>query len=360
MGYVVKDDLKVEVNDDIFKFLGKDGNVMLSELSNSDRIYMIMMLKQYLLQLRNRININDNITFGLEIEFEEALIDMIQEELDDIFSSGNWQMVPDGSLSNGAEIVSPVLTDNENAWIDLSCVCDIVSNNAYVMDNTSAHVHIGTQILGKNPKYWRNFSILWATYENVIFRFLYGEYVSPRSEIDEYAMPVSLDYIEKLEKIEDRAKMFNSGAMFKLFDSGDMPVKVRRRKAVNFTNVSSLQPYMYDHFGDRNTVEFRSANGTFNPVVWQNNVNFITKLMLYCKSDNFNEDIIFRRMNKIIDGDIPSNIYVYSRIYMEQAIELCDLIFDNNLDKVYFLRQYIKDGNVSNNSLVKSREFTRR
>ena len=27
-------------------------------------------------------------------------------------------MVPDGSLSNGAEIVSPVLTDNENAWID--------------------------------------------------------------------------------------------------------------------------------------------------------------------------------------------------------------------------------------------------
>ena len=28
--------------------------------------------------------------------------------------------------------------------------------------------------------------------------------------------------------------------------------------------------------------------------------------------------------------------------YLEQAVELADLIFDNNLDKVYFLRQYIK------------------
>ena len=62
----------------------------------------------------------------------------------------------------------------------------------------------------------------------------------------------------------------------------------------------------------------------------------------------------------IISDDIPSNIYKYSRIYMEQAIELADMIFDNNLDKVYFLRQYIKDGSVSNKPLVKSREFTRR
>ena len=36
------------------------------------------------------------------------------------------------------------------------------------------------------------------------------------------------------------------------------------------------------------------------------------------------------------------------------------LVFDNNLDKVYFLRQYIKDGSVSSKPFVKSRSFTSR
>ena len=65
-------------------------------------------------------------------------------------------------------------------------------------------------------------------------------------------------------------------------------------------------------------------------------------------------------MKEINNDNIPSNIYKYSRIYMEQAIELADMIFDNNLDKIYFLRQYLKDGNVTNKHLVRSKEFTRR
>ena len=123
-------------------------------------------------------------------------------------------MVPDGSLSNGAEINSPVLRDTDGTWIQLRDVCDIVTPYAYVMDNTSAHVHVGTQILGNNPKYWRNFAILWAVYENIIFRFLYGEFASPRSEIVKYARPVAIDFINNLDRIEDRSKMINAIHMF--------------------------------------------------------------------------------------------------------------------------------------------------
>lgn len=32
----------------------------------------------------------------------------------------------------------------------------------------------------------------------------------------------------------------------------------------------------------------------------------------------------------------------YDEIYLEQALELCDMIFTNNFNKVYFLRQYLK------------------
>ena len=360
MEYRVKDNVQVEVNDDILNFLGSDDNVMLSQISNSDKVYMMYLLKQYYLDLRNKLKLDQNITFGLEIEFEEALVSAIEMHLDYFLGNDGWRMVPDGSLSNGAEINSPVLTDNEKTWIDLSCACNIVDANAYVMDNTSAHIHIGTQILGNNPKYWRNFALLWATYENVIFRFLYGEYVSPRSMIEGYAMPVSSDFISKRDRIEDRSKMINASNMFKLFDSGEENIKIRRRKSVNFTNVSKLAPYIYNWNYDMNTVEFRSANGTFDPIIWQNNVNFLVKLMLYCKSDKFDEKEIIRTMNLMIANDIPSKLYKYSRIYIDQAIELADMIFDNNLDKIYFLRQYIKDGQVSNNPLTKSKQFTRR
>ena len=360
MEYRVKDNVRIEVNDEILNFLGTNDNVMLSEISNSDKVYMIYLLKQYYLELRKKLGLDGDITFGLEMEFEEAMITVIEKHLDYFLGNDGWIMVPDGSLSNGAEINSPVLNDSEKTWIDLSLACNIVNGNAYVMDNTSAHIHIGTQILGNNPKYWRNFALLWATYENVIFRFLYGEYISPRSTIEGYAMPVSSDFISKRDRIEGRSKMINASNMFKLFDSGEENVKIRRRKSVNFTNVSKLAPYIYNKKYDMNTVEFRSANGTFDPIIWQNNVNFLVKLMLYCKSDKFNEKEIIRTMNLMIANDIPSNLYKYSRIYVEQAIELADMIFDNNIDKIYFLRQYIKDGQVSSNPLTKSKQFTRR
>lgn len=360
MRTIVSDNKSLELNDEIFNFLSPSDNVILSDISSSDKVNIIMLLKKYYLELRKSLGLNEDITFGLEIEFGDALIPAIEIEMNNIFGYDNWVMVPEDSFPNGAEINSPILTDNEKIWIDLSNVCDIVNSNAYVTDSTSGHIHIGVQIFGNNPKYWRNFALLWATYENIIFRFLYGEYISHRSVIGKYATPVALDFINNLDRIEDRSKMINASYMFKVFDSGEDNVKLRRRKSINFTNVSKLQPYMYDRCSKMNTVECRVANGTFNPIIWQNNVNLIVKLMLYCKSDKFDEDVIMKRMRQMVEEEIPSNIYRYSRIYNDQAIEFADLVFDNNLDKIYFLRQYLKDGTVSSRPFVKSKQYTRR
>ena len=53
---------------------------------------------------------------------------------------------------------------------------------------------------------------------------------------------------------------------------------------------------------------------------------------------------------------------------MDQALELCDMIFTNNLDKVYFLRQYLKSFQVCREKDIyaqepiytKARKFTKR
>lgn len=34
---------------------------------------------------------------------------------------------------------------------------------------------------------------------------------------------------------------------------------------------------------------------------------------------------------------------LYGEIFLPEALEFSDMIFDNNLDKVYFLKQYLKN-----------------
>ena len=41
--------------------------------------------------------------------------------------------------------------------------------------------------------------------------------------------------------------------------------------------------------------------------------------------------------------DIYPNIHSYEMIYSSEALELADLIFDTNLDKINFLKQYFKN-----------------
>jgi len=365
---------EIENNKEIFRYLSPDSNDLLTRMSNSDRLQMIFLLKQYYLELRNRLGLSKDITFGLEIEFGDSNRKAIESELAKVNTAGTWKVVDDGSCDG--EINTPKLTDTENSWIDLSTVCNIVDRNASVLDCVGGHIHIGMQILGNNPKYWANFAKLWAAYENVIYRFLYGEFVSPRSGIIEQACPISREVISDLDRIEDRAKMGSTCYMLKLLDKDK-----KRKRCVNLTNISDIEPYKYGRIENKNTIEFRGPNGTFDPVIWQNNVNLLVHLFLYAKSEQFDEECINRRISSLKENDTLFNLsrYLelkdrcdislddmfyftgmnkYSYIYQEQAMELADLIFTNNLDKMYFLRQYIKSGEVSTKPLVRGSCFT--
>lgn len=69
---------------------------------------------------------------------------------------------------------------------------------------------------------------------------------------------------------------------------------------------------------------------------------FFVHFLKYCKSKSFDDDLVEKRhrLNKF------QNLKWYDEIYLEQALELCDMIFTNNFDKVYFLRQYLKSFQV--------------
>lgn len=350
--------LQIEIKDEIFKLLYPNSNEILSQMNNSDKLYITYLIKQYYLSLRTKLNIDKKLTFGVEIEFDNSPISILETFIQNSPLEDSWQIKEDGSLPDGGEVISGILTDTEKNWNELKNVCNIISNTACESDKAGAHIHIGMHILGNNPKYWRNFILLWTTYENVLIRFLNGEYLSPRPSLEEQARPISKDLIDKLSKIDELSKQKNAVHLIKKLDAGDS-FKERRKRSINFTNISEIEPYKYNQIVDKNTIEFRSPNCTFNEVIWQNNINTLIKLLEYAKSSNFNEEIIQRRLKLIISNEIPSNLRKYSYIYMDEALELADLIFDTNLDKIYFLRQYIKSGEVTTKPFTKTKSFTK-
>lgn len=332
----------------IFKFINPNSNDKLSEMSGFDLQDLIILIDEYYIKLRNRLGFEQYITFGLELEFENAMRDRIDRQLSEAFPNGDWRTKHDGSLHNGAEINSPILRDNETAWRSLDKVCSIVEPLASIDKKSGGHIHIGTQTLGNNKESWLNFIKMWSVYENIIYRFVYGDFLTARPSMFKYAEPMTKDFWKDYEQLK------SEGASL---DAIISRISHKRYQAVNFNNVSKGN---YNKLRIDNTIEFRCPNGSLNSAIWQNNVNFFVKLLTYSRNISFNDDLVQQRHQLNLDKYV--GLKWYDEIYLEQALELCDMIFTNNFDKVYFLRQYLKSFQVckKNTDYPKARSLTKK
>ena len=319
----------------IFKFLNPNSNDRLSQMSGLDLQELIVLLDDYYIQLRSRLGFDDYITFGLEIEFEYAAYERVRNKINEAFD-GEWVVKHDNSLNSGAEINSPILRDTEESWKNLDSVCQIISPLGTIGTKSGGHIHIGTQTIGDQKRAWLNFIKLWSVYENIIFRFTYGDFLTCRPNIQEYAVPMT-------------KRFWPNYLYYNALKESDytLPNVIRavshkRFQAVNFNNVDINN---CNRTLTGNTIEFRCPNSSFDPAIWQNNVNLLVRTLLYSKSDTYDDDIIERR-HDIVAGRYD-NLKWYDEVYLDQALELSDLLFDNNFDKVYFLKQYLKSFQVS-------------
>ena len=316
----------------VFKFINANGNDQLSKMSGFDLQDLIILMDEYYIQLRNSLGLEQDITFGLELEFENAMKDRITRKLSETFSNDNWRVKDDTTLCNGAEIVSPPLKYNETTWEDLDKVCSIVEPLASIGFNSGGHIHVGTQVLGDDKKSWLNFIKMWSIYENIIFRFVYGDFLTARPKILKYAKPIAKFFWQDYQHL----KLYSPSLNHIIYR-----ISHDRYQAVNFKNVLAGN---YNKYCENNTIEFRCPNGSLNPAIWQNNVNFLVKFLIYSRSTSFDDDLVQNRYQLNLDRFME--LKWYDEIYLEQALELCDMLFTNNLDKVYFLKQYLKSFQV--------------
>ena len=300
----------------LYDVIKPGGNEMLSRLSESEIFDFLKLINKYKLVLRDTIGVDLNETFGVEIECEHVKWEKIMRKV-----LKNWGLYDDVSLLCGAELKSPKLRDIKGDWLQLKKMCIMLSKYSEIDINCGGHVHVGIQALKDSKQSLINFMKLWSIYEHIIFRFSFGEFLGPRPVFKESSKSVKDQFLEMSSY--DAMGTLNERTLFML-------LKRDKCQAVNFRH--------YDTF---KTIEFRCPNGTLNPVVWQNNINLFVKMLLYSSSLMYDERKIKEKMSNSI-SDKTAN-----KIYIDDALEFVDLIFDNNMDKIYFLRQYIKSFEVS-------------
>lgn len=349
------------------------GCTKLSSLNRSQLVDYLLMVNKSEFLFRPHLDIDTLLSFGNEIEVNG--IDL--EKADALVYGFNLQhdldrdkdkYVVHKELTADSEIVTPILIDTEENWDTFYDIYSMLRlSGATVGHNTAGHVHVGTHFIN-TPETLSLLLKMLVVFEPIIFKFGYGYDDTPRDFIRGginsscYAMMTSpkryRTFISGLLKYnyKDKEKM---DELFREFLAPDLEF----RPVFNFNTfdfdklhyrLSPTSPKDFDHF------EVRCFNGTLDPAIAQNNINLVAHIVEAVLNDMVDKKYVeeeyrkYRkktydfdmwraviesekevvRYNRLLDG--------FSNVKLDKAIKLADMIFYSELDKIYFLKQYLK------------------
>ena len=289
-------------------FINPANNDEFIKLRGLDLQELIVQVENYFLEYRNVLGLPQDLTFGVEIEYEGLMRIITDRFLKK--NLPNWQSVVDSSLSFGGEINSPVMKDKLQYWKELKIICDhLTKRKADTLHNAGGHIHIGTCILGDDIDAWRNFLKLYTIYEHILFRFIYGDKINARKMLYTYALPVADVLYKSLGSINDAKDMDD---IKKALTTSD------RYLALNFCNVKFYDPNR--KYG-KNTIEFRSPNATTDAIIWQNNINVFAKMLVSSKQKVMDEDFLDYKLRNDYKKFL-TNKYLYDIVNIKDVLEL--------------------------------------
>ena len=282
------------------------------------------------------LNMDQERTFGIEIEFERARLSDVRACLK---SFSDWRVKEEVSIySNlydvdwdpiGGEVTSPILTNQNGTWEALDEVCQsIIDCGGTVGNKTAAHLHFGIETLPMQKKIILRFLKLYTLYESVLFRCGYGHFLQPRGSLLFYSAPMRASFLYHLEEF-DKDDVTLQGMIDELQGYRN------RYYALDFHNVD-----LKNISKPKNTIEFRYFNGTLDPAVWQVNVLTVSSMWDYAASNSFDDEKIKYQLKKIKCFK-NVNLYEYN---LKKAIEFASMVFPYDIDQDRFLIQYVKNG----------------
>ena len=202
-------------------------------------------------------------TIGVEIESEGSCDrEDIREAIDE--AGLDWRAKDDGSLQNGTEVVSTILTES-TASHEIYIVCNaLYSLGQKTSKRCGGHIHIGADYL-TDIQDWRNLRTIWNNAERIFYAISNAKGEIPRQGAIEYASPIS----KKDETFSETIKLDSEDDLEKYIELLK-EIQGSRYSGINYGNVGS---------SGKNTIEFRLLNGTINPTTWVENINLFGGLV---------------------------------------------------------------------------------
>ena len=128
-------------------------------------------------------------TIGVEIESEGPCNwENIRETIDE--AELDWVAKDDGSLQNGTEVVSTILTES-TASMEIFKICQELRRlRQTTSKRCGGHIHIGADYL-TDIQDWRNLRTIWNNAEGIFYAISNAKGEIPRQGVIEYASPIS-------------------------------------------------------------------------------------------------------------------------------------------------------------------------
>lgn len=309
-------------------------NTKFSGLKGTDLKDLLYVINNYNLFFREELLIDTRYKFGCELEYEKVLRFFVTRFMRENF--WRWDSKYDATCSFGGEVTTPIFRNKKEDWIELKKVCEYLkSKGADMYHNASCHVHVDNAPLYE-IEHNRQFLKLIACYEHILFRFGYGDKLSARKNIKKFAAPVADLIYEVLDKINEYDVRYMS------FPQND------KYHAINYLTEG------------KHTIEFRLFNPTTSAIIVQNYVNASINTISAPERGLIDEEYLdYKLSHEFVSPTLQW--YKYNEIVLKNSLEFIDYIFDNNLDKVYFLVQYCKrfQNNFGAKTAIVAKSFVR-
>ena len=174
---------------------------------------------------------------------------------------------------------------------------------------------------------WRKFLKIYALYDHVMARFICEDRMGFIKQLCQLTINDTLrTLVREITDIDDIKCLLTD----KYFDALVF-------KGINFDELTKES--------EENMITFKSLNAWTDPIIWQNNINAYAKIMISAKQKLVDEEFLDYKLQDLFQkyATHETHNYLYSSVNIKDVMEFVDIVFDNNLDKVYFLKQYFRD-----------------
>lgn len=342
---------------------------IIEDLSKNSFMDLLHYLNSTRMQYRKSLNLPSSVTFGNEIEVNDIILDDAREIVEDFNMRkklwGRDHFIVHKDLTCDSEIVTPIMTDKPKYWSllwDMYMCLD--EHGATYSDNTSSHIHMGTSLFDTPEK----LSLLLKTlvvFEPIIFKFGYGrddeprEFITYRPHTGNYSMFMSPKRVRDFVSYLDSKKL---GGLEEL----DTKVREFLNVDLRIRNDFNFRPFDFRKFlfpvlgdGENDHMEFRNFNSA-DPIVVQNNIDLCGHLFLAVATGRIDKEYVLSEYEKYkkkrynfdyfcatLDSQTTGPQYNrllngFNKVKIDKACKLADMIFNDDLSKYHFLKQYLK------------------